>query len=137
MFSHGLNLGKECIPVGCVPPAAVAVCWGGSASVHAGIHPPRCGLGDPPGCGPGDPPRVWAWRHPQPVPSTCPSVWGLETPPHSQTPQPPPGCGPGDPPSQNTQPPSWVWAWIPPPSQTAEPPRVWAWRPPLWTDRHV
>ena len=27
---------QECIPVGCIPPAAVAVCWGG---VHAGIPP--------------------------------------------------------------------------------------------------
>ena len=56
---------QECIPVGCVPPAVVAVCWGVwgvSASVLAGIHPPRCGSGDPsarplnlpPGCGPGD-----------------------------------------------------------------------------------
>ena len=62
---------QECIPVGCVPPAAVVVCWGVSASVHAGI---------PPACGPGDPPWVWAcWRPPRPDPSTSP-----------------PGCGPGD-----------------------------------------
>ena len=31
---------QECIPVGCVPSAAVAVCWGVSASVHAGKHTP-------------------------------------------------------------------------------------------------
>ena len=43
------------------------------ASVHAGIHPPRCGPGDPPRCGPGDPPR--------PVNSTSPLGVGLETPP--------------------------------------------------------
>ena len=40
-------LKQECIPVGCVPPAAVAVCRGGL---------PQCMLGYPPGCGPGDPP---------------------------------------------------------------------------------
>ena len=47
---------QECIPVGCILPAAVVM--GGSASVHAGIHtlgvglaPPRCGPGDPQGVG--------------------------------------------------------------------------------------
>ena len=67
---------QECIPVGCVPPAAVAG-WV-STSVHGGI-PPGCGPEDPQarplifvlGCAPGDPPdvglecQVWAWRHPQ------------------------------------------------------------------------
>ena len=61
---HKFNV-QECIPVGCVPPVAVAVQGGrGSASVHAVIHPPRYGPGDHPartlnfslGCGPGDPP---------------------------------------------------------------------------------
>ena len=43
---------QECIPVGCVPPAAVTVEGEGvSASVHAGIPPPRCGPGDPPRLG--------------------------------------------------------------------------------------
>ena len=66
---------------------------GGSASVHAGIHPldvgletppvwawrpPGCGSGDPPGQTPQLPPWVWAWRPPWPDPST------------------PPGCGPGN-----------------------------------------
>ena len=64
---------QECIPVGCVPPAAVVVCWGGSASVHAGI-----------------PPRVWAWRPPPPhVFLKTPLGVGLENPP-GQTPQLPP-----------------------------------------------
>ena len=74
---------QEFIPVGCVPPAAVAVGEGMSTSVHAGIlHPP--------GCGPGDsPPQVWAWRtpspgvglenSPKPDPSTSPLGVGLET----------------------------------------------------------
>ena len=75
-------LSQECIPVGCVPSA---ICWGGggSASVHAGIHPLGLGLEkppwpdpptSPPGPGPGDPPTsqtpqpppcVWAWRPPR------------------------------------------------------------------------
>ena len=79
---------QECIPLGCVPPAAVTV-HGWSASVHAMIHPPGVGLETPPGvdletlpgvgletspaCGPGDPP----W----PDPSTSPLGVGLETPP--------------------------------------------------------
>ena len=54
--------------------------WGGgSASVHAGIDPPRCGPGDPPtvgletpGCGPGDPPSQ--------IPLNFPLGVGLETP---------------------------------------------------------
>ena len=54
----------------------------GSASVHAGIHPPGVGLETslgvgletPSGCGPGDPP----W----PDPSTSLLSVGLETPPH-------------------------------------------------------
>ena len=92
---------QECIPVGCVPPAAVAICcWGWCL--------PQCMLGyTPPRCWPGTP---WVWAR---------------TPP-SQTPQPPPGCGPRHPPARPptsplglgldtpTQPdPStspWVWA---------------------------
>ena len=58
---------QECIPVGCVPPTAVAIFWGEmSASVHAGIHsPPGMGL-DTPGVGldtaPSQPPMSpWVW----------------------------------------------------------------------------
>ena len=46
---------QECIPIGCVPSAAVAICWGMSASVHAGIHPLGLGL---------DTPQAWAWTPP-------------------------------------------------------------------------
>ena len=56
------SLKQECIPVGCVPPAAVAV-WGGGgvpASVHAGI-PPGVGLETPPGVGL-ETPQGWAWK---------------------------------------------------------------------------
>ena len=89
---------QECIRVGCVPPAAVAVCWGGvSASVHAGIHP-QVWAGDPPGCGPGTTPLVQAWRPPSPshTPQLPPPDVGLDTPP-GQTPQLPSMGGPGDP----------------------------------------
>ena len=55
---------QECIPVGCVPSAAVAVSReGGSASAHAGIHtPPGVGLETPPCQTPQAPPWVWAWK---------------------------------------------------------------------------
>ena len=53
---------QECIPVGCVLPAAVAIrgvclsaCWD-TPWVWA-WRPPRCVTGDPLGCGPGDTPR--------------------------------------------------------------------------------
>ena len=85
---YQIDLQQECIPVGCVPPAAVAVCLGEgvSASVHAGIHLilavdletpiPGVGLETPSGCGPGIPP----WP---------------------DTPNLPAGSRPGIPPSQN------------------------------------
>ena len=81
---------QECIPVGCVLPAAVAV-GGRSASVHAGIHlPPGVGLETP---------------HLDVGLKTPPDV-GLETPHLGvglETPQARPlnfplWCGPGDPP---------------------------------------
>ena len=57
LYIENLALKQECIPVGCVPPAAVAICWG-SASVHAGIHP----WPDP------QPPPGSGSRHPLPQP---------------------------------------------------------------------
>ena len=82
------NISKqECIPVGCVPSAAVAACLGGgSASMHAGIHPPPGPGPPPPGPGPGDSPAR---------PPNLPPGMDLETPPPD--PQSPPGYGPGDP----------------------------------------
>ena len=62
-------LKQECIPVGCVPPAAVAVT--GGVSTPPGAETPLLEQVPPPGCGPGDPPRpdppqlppwVWAWK---------------------------------------------------------------------------
>ena len=54
---------QECIPVGCVPPAAVAFCWGSVCLSACWDTPPCVGLETPhqarpinlhPGCGPGD-----------------------------------------------------------------------------------
>ena len=65
---------QECIPVGCVPSAAVAV--GGGPSV---------GL---------ETPQVWAWRHPSGVGlETPPRVWAWR-PPMARPLNFPPGCGP-------------------------------------------
>ena len=48
----------ECIPVGCVLPAAVAI--HGGVCLHnppgVGLEPPQVWAWRPPGCGPGDPP---------------------------------------------------------------------------------
>ena len=82
---------QECIPVGCIPPVAVAICWGCL---------PQCMLGYIPRPGPGpeslgevmDTPQVWAWT---------PQVWAW-TP--ARTPKLIPGSGPRHP-SQTTQPP--------------------------------
>ena len=83
-FDFQKHFEQECIPVGCVPPAAVAV------TGVVSTHPPWSR----------QPPWVWAWRPPQPPPS--PLGVGLETPP---SPSLIPlnfslGCGPGDPPGQ-------------------------------------
>ena len=70
---------------------------GVAASVHAGIHPPRCGPGDPlgvglepPRCRPGDTPLPWV--QPGDTPSSW--VWAWRSP----------GCGPGDTPLKQTLP---------------------------------
>ena len=92
-----MNNQQECIPVGCVPPTAVAVCWGGvSASVHAGIHPLARPPNLPLGVGLQTPPP------PRPDPSTSSLGVGLET--MARLLNFPPGCGPGDPPTQTPQP---------------------------------
>ena len=99
---------QECIALGCIPPAAVAINWRGLPQCMLGYttwvwawrprqvwawRPPGCGPGDPtdvslenhqvwacrpPKCGPGDPP-VWAWRPPWPDPSSSPLGLVLET----------------------------------------------------------
>ena len=63
-----------------------------SASVHAGIHPQRCGPGDPPGQTPQLPPWVWAWRPPPPGrPLNLPLwVWAWRPAMHAGIPPPPP-----------------------------------------------
>ena len=75
-----LTCKQECIPVGCLPPAAVTV-GGGSASVHAGI----------------DPPQVWAWRPPSQIPLNFPLGCGPGDPPGQIPLNFPLGCGPGNP----------------------------------------
>ena len=124
-----MYLRQECIPVGCVPPAAVAVCGGVFASVHAGIPHP--------GPGPGHPPWVWAWRYPQPDPSTSPPRCGPGNPPQSDPSTSPPRCGPGDPPARPLNfPPPGCGPGDPPSDQTPQLPLwTWTWRPPPWPDR--
>ena len=73
------NSQQECIPVGCVPPAAAAV-WGGVClSVCWDTPPPGVGLETPPGQTPQPPPWVWAWRPPRQDPSSSTLGVGLET----------------------------------------------------------
>ena len=85
---------QECIPVGCVPSAAVAV--------RGGVSTPPPGTEQtPPGCRPprSRPPWVWGGRLPRPDPPQLPPwVWAWRPP------QPWP-----DPPKL----PPWVWAWKP------------------------
>ena len=75
---------QECIPVGCLLPAAVTICWLVSASVHAGIHPlglgpSGVGLDTPlrygPGHSPGQTPPLGLGLHTWPDLQTSPRVW--------------------------------------------------------------
>ena len=78
---------QECIPVGCVPSAAV--CWGEGCLPQCMLgYTPLPGSGPPPGLGP---------ETPQPEPSTFPLGMGLET-----SPRPDPSTSPQ------------VWTWRPP-----------------------
>ena len=83
---------QECIPVGYVPPATVAVGGRGLPQCMLG-YTPGCGPGDPPGCWPGDTPQVWAWRPPRSNPSTSPLGVGLEPPPPARPSTSPLGVG--------------------------------------------
>ena len=81
---------QECIPVGCVPPAAVAVTGGSPPQPPRSRHPPQSRQlpwPDPPQL----PPWVWAWTR---SPSISPLAVGLDQIPLNF----PLGCGPGDPP---------------------------------------
>ena len=102
--------GKECIPVGCVPNAAVAVYWGdiclSACWVWAWTPLPEARpLNFSLGCGPGDPPQgqtlqlppwVWAWRPPQARSLNSPLGVGLKTAPQARPLYLHPECGPGD-----------------------------------------
>ena len=101
---------QECIPVGCVLAAAVAV-GGGSASVHAGI----------------DSYQVWAWRPPLALSPQLPLVCAPGGPPGQIHLNFPLGCGPEYPfpLARTTSISPWVWTWkttrhagIPPPLGT-------------------
>ena len=63
---------QECIPIGCIPPVAVAVCWAGGVCLivpHCmlGYTPPQVWAWRPPGQTPQPPPWLWAWRAPAPL----------------------------------------------------------------------
>ena len=73
-------LKQECIPLGCVPPAAVAMGGGVCLSACSDTHTP--------GCGPGA-----AHTPPRPDPSTSPLDVGLEAP-LARPLNFPPGCAP-------------------------------------------
>ena len=113
-ISSIVSLQQECIPVGCVLPAAVAIGEGVSRGDQAS---PRAGTL----LGPGTP-RAGT---PQ------------SRPPRPDPPQLPLGCVPGSDPTQFppwlwvwTRSPSispWLWAWTRSPSTS---PWVWTWRPP-------
>ena len=100
---------QECIPVGCVPPAGVAVCWGGCLPQCMLGYTPGPGPGEPPplGCGPGDPPHP-PRPHNFPLARPLPQLpsrrsWvglGLETPPPARPLNPPWGVGPPPPPPE-------------------------------------
>ena len=138
---------QECIPVGCIPPTAVAIMGGSPHPPQAGTpqsrHPPdQIPLKFPLGCGPGPgPPQVPPWVWPGPDPPQLPSwVWPGPDPP---------------------QLPSWVWAWTkspstsllgvgldqiplnsplgcgPGPDPPQVPPWVWAWRPSPWPENSL
>ena len=83
---------QECIPVGCVPPSAVAVggvclsaCWDPHLGVGLETNPPRCGPGDPPPqgqtpqLGPGDLQGMLGYHHPPWRPATRHA--GIPSPP--------------------------------------------------------
>ena len=75
-----INFKQECIPVGCLPPAAVAVGGGWEVCLSACWDtPPGVGLETPPGVGLENTPWVWAWRTPLARPLKLPL-----------------GCGPGN-----------------------------------------
>ena len=93
---------QEYIPVGCILPAAVAICWGCLPQCMLGYTPQGLGLDTPP---------VWPWR-PTSWPNPPTSTW----------------CGSGDPPGQTSHSPGYGPG--DPPGQTPHSPQVWAWRPP-------
>ena len=68
---------QECIPVGCLPPSALAVGWGGGVWLSACWDTSPLGVGwesPPPGCGPGDLQGILGY-HPSPPPPREQNSW--------------------------------------------------------------
>ena len=81
-YSRKQDNKQECIPVGCVPPVAVAI--------HGGL--PQCMLGYPPQVWAWrPPPQVWAWNPPGCGPGDSPAAKHAGIPPamHAGIPTPP------------------------------------------------
>ena len=79
---------QECIPVGCVLPATVAICWGGvwpgdppgvglETLLGVGLETPWMWARRPSWVWAWRPPWVWAWRHPQARPPNFPPPLGV------------------------------------------------------------
>ena len=82
-LSSNYKFKQECIPVGCVLPASVAIMGGLHTHRHTPLEQVPPWSRHPPGAGT---PWVWAWRPPRcgpgdpwPDPSTSPLGVGLET----------------------------------------------------------
>ena len=89
-FLRTCKIKQECIPVGCVPPTAVAVGVGGLclSTYWETDPPPSVGLETPPGQTPHLPPWVWAWKPTRhagiPPPGTCCKACWDTTPPWTE-----------------------------------------------------
>ena len=79
------RFGQECIPVGCVPAATVAVCWEG-VCLSAFWDTPRCGPGHPLSGVGLETSQVWAWRPPGQIPQLPPWVWAWRPASHAGIP---------------------------------------------------
>ena len=88
MLTKQKNQEQECIPVGCVPPTAVAISWGGLPQCMLGYTTLGVGLANPP-------PQVWAWRPSECGPGKTPQVWAWR-PPMARPLKLSLGCGPGN-----------------------------------------
>ena len=98
---------QECIPVGCVPPAAVAVTGGGSPHLPQSRYP----LEQTPPQSRHPPEQHPQSEHPPGAGTPPEQTLPRADTPQTDPPQLPLGCGPGPDPPQL---PPWLWAWRPP-----------------------